>query len=108
MIKLNLGKSLEQRKALCNFCGDDKVKPCIKSSVPLEINFKKTELKKIIDDYEYEVPFWGESYRKIIGDIKYGWVESGEYEKINRNIDICEDCVMQLAKLLSQSRPNGK
>lgn len=99
MIKLILGKGLEEREANCNFCGEQN-KQCIKGSVPNKFSFDvvKYEWKTVI--LRWREIFYSED--KVIK-------EHSDTVKIIKNIepvikelsvDICKDCIRQLAKLV--------
>ncbi len=98
MKKIILGKGLEERNANCNFCGE-KDKDCIKGTIPFKSIVYKTSLQKVIEDYEYVVPFFGESYKKI-DDYNFREVVIDKEYKIIEESDICKDCIKQLAKLV--------
>ena len=95
MIKLSLGKHLEQRGSQCNFCGEKK--NCIRGSVPLYGIVYGTEYKYVIDDYHPS--FFGN--KKIIeGDTGYKRVIVSKNIEPLDNADICHDCIKQLYNLI--------
>lgn len=96
MIKISLGKSLEQRDADCDFCGESN-KDCIKGSVAFKGWVYETMAKKVIDDLK--VGFF--SGRRYIKDYNYLPVIINKEYKDLKSPHICKDCIRQLAKLIS-------
>jgi hypothetical protein len=96
MIKITLGKSLEERKATCAFC-EETNKDCIKGVLPFKTWVKTTEFKPVIDDWNYSM-FSSRKY--IEGDVHYREVVVSKELKVIGHSDICKDCIKQLAKLI--------
>ena len=94
MKKIILGTVMEMRTAHCNFCGEHK-EVCIKSNNPVIYSSQKTEQGIWIEDWKYG--FFGKKH--IVGEWHFrNFVK--DYERKTINIDICADCIEQLAKLL--------
>jgi len=98
MVKLALGKALEQRKATCNFCGENN-KDCVRGSVPLEATrYTFVEQLHVPKDSRLVFPFLRENfYRYTEYDLIPKYEESG---KVTDDADICVDCIRQLASLI--------
>lgn len=102
MKKILIGRGLEERAAVCSFCGDSK-EDCVKGSVPLEVESPKF----IIENYailnvgkHFKVSTFSSNYYQIPeGEEKCGGIMvKGETVKLTDDADICKDCIRQLAK----------
>lgn len=91
MKKLTLGKGLEERSGICNFC-EEKDKDCIKASLPITNNFWALKDNKEIQ--------W--LRKSMFSPERLVWTIKPEYEfqKATSFPDICKDCIKQLAKLI--------
>lgn len=102
MKKLLLGKGLEERVATCSFCGE-KEKECVKGDLPFKAVFSEpiTEQRRVIEDKRRYLgqSFFSGEFR--IKDFNWGLVVTGwETKTVIDNVDICKDCIRQLAKLI--------
>ena len=70
----------------------------MRGSVPFKSEVVSTEMKKVIDDWEYKGIF--NFHKAIKGDWDYANVVTKTDMVIKDWSDICKDCVMQLSKLL--------
>lgn len=81
----------------CNFCKKYNVNGILGE---LEINERPLgDLVRVVDGYEWVVPFFGESHRKIIGKPHFEYISKESKTKIIHPL-ICNDCVKEFAKLI--------
>lgn len=108
MTTLTLNKrpelNLNTRIADCDFCGHCHTECVMGKQTIYEsvLSYKKIGHKYLIEDYKNMYPFFSDSYKKIVGEIDSDVVyklEGAEDKSKDVVVDICFECITQLAKL---------
>lgn len=85
MKKLLVGKVVETREATCDFC-KEKDKECF-----------TTNQRRLVKEYETSFEWYNQGFLKVGNLIEE--VKNTDWNWKENNVDICRDCVKQLAKM---------